>query len=294
MPDPDIHHKACPDDNDWSLILRRLRRGRCVPFLGAGASLGFGGAVGLPTAGELARKLAEKCNFPGADPSDFFRVTQYFRMVTDDHELRTVVRELLSVPKAGPSIVHRTLASLPIAYVLTTNFDKLMERAFEDADKPGVRAFVYERRGNSLDLPNATSAEPIVYKLHGSLDNLPSMVLTEDDIVDFLACLIAGEPRIPSTITTLFNEYSILFIGYGLKDINVRVMLRALRGKRERAPDIRSFAIQRGPNDPALTREWRETVMFFRNRESLDCYDMDAAQFVVELKRRFDAGEGAI
>ena len=290
----DVNQRARPDDDDWALMLRRVRRGRCVPFLGAGASRGFDGRIGLPTAGELARQLAERCRFPGADPSDFFRVTQYFRMVTDDHELRTVVRELLSVPGARPSKVHETLAGLPIEYVLTTNFDKLMERAFEDAGKPGVRQYVYERRGNATDLPNATLKEPIVYKLHGSLENLPSMVLTEDDIVDFLACLIAGEPRIPSTVTTLFSEYSILFIGYGLKDINVRVMLRALRGRRERQTDIRSFAIQRLPQDPTLAREWQQTVMFLRNRELLDCYDMDAVAFVSELKERFDRGEGAI
>jgi hypothetical protein len=281
-----------PTNEEWRLMLRRIRRGRCVPFLGAGASLGFSDGVGLPTASQLACELAKRCDYPGADPFDFFRVTQYFRMVYDPHELRSVVAELLRVPGVRPSIVHRTLAELPFEYVLTTNFDKLMERAFEDVGKAPA-PFSYERRGDKQELPNATAQQPVVYKLHGTLDETSAMVLTEDDVVDFLACMIARDPPLPAPVTMLFKEYSILFIGYGLKDLNVRVMLRVLRGRREVAPDIKSFAIQHGrPTDEALAREWDNTVMFFRQAEGLECFDMDAEKFVRELKRRFDAGEG--
>src|SRR5688572_9395968 len=190
-----------PTDDEWELILGRIRRERCVPFLGAGASLGFGDGPGLPTASELAKALAARCRFPGADPSDFFRVTQYFRMVRDPHVLRTTVADLLRVPRVKPSVVHRTLSLLPIPYVLTTNFDDLMERAFREEAGKAPAVFSYERKGKPVNLPNATQREPIVYKLHGSLETLSTMVLTEDDVVDFLACMIASDPPIPSPIS---------------------------------------------------------------------------------------------
>jgi hypothetical protein len=278
-----------PTDADWALIVSKIKLHRCVPFLGAGASLGNDDEVGLPTASQLAKILAAQCGFPGKDVTDFFRVTQYYRMVFDEDLLREAVTAALRVKKLRPTAVHRALAELPLEYVLTTNFDDLMERAFREEAQKNARAFSYERRGNKLDLPNATEQEPIVYKLHGSIDKSESMVLTEDDVVDFLACMIASDPEVPPSITRLFKDYSILFIGYGLKDLNVRVMLRALRGRREVAPSAASFAIQRGPDDMLLKQEWHQTVMFFRTREALRCFDMDARSFVAELKQRYDA-----
>jgi SIR2-like protein len=284
-----IHVVPTPSEDDWATIVQKLHMRRCVPFLGAGASLGSDGEVGLPTAGQLATILADKCEFPGKDRSDFFRVTQYFRMVRDEDILRAEVAKALRVKGAGPTGVHRQLAGLPFAYVLTTNFDGLMERAFEVEEGKSPKVFSYLRRGNVSDLPNATEQEPIVYKLHGSIEKPESMVLTEDDVVDFLACVIGNDPGIPPAIKQLFQSYSILFIGYGLKDINVRVLLRALRGRRDVAPDYSaSFAIQRGPADEGLAQEWQQTVMYFRAREALRCFDVDARVFVAELKDRYD------
>src|SRR3712207_5103661 len=93
-----VQLKHTPEDLDWHFILRRIRAGQCVPFLGAGASLGFSAGRGLPTASELAQALATACRFPGADRTDFFRVAQYYRMKFDEHDLRQRIARLLLVP----------------------------------------------------------------------------------------------------------------------------------------------------------------------------------------------------
>ncbi len=283
-----------PLEDTWRLILKRIRTDRCIPFLGAGASLGFGEGPGLPTGTELASGLAAECHYPCADTSDLLRVAQYYEMVEDAHELRRFVRQKLLVPGARPSAVHRALAALPFRYVLTTNYDKLMEAAFEDAGKAPQSA-VYERHGNQQTPPMATVQEPVVYKLHGSLDKLDSIVVTEDDLVEFVACIMLEDPPLPPVIKGLFGENSILFIGYGLKDWNVRVMLRAIRRRRPQAtPDMNSFAIQRRPADPPVAQEWERCVLFWQLKESLQCFDMDAVEFAAELKRRYDQGLGRL
>ena len=65
-----------PTEDDWWLLLRRIRDGECVPFLGSGASLGYDEGPNLPTAGELSETLAVECNYPGADRWDLLRVAQ--------------------------------------------------------------------------------------------------------------------------------------------------------------------------------------------------------------------------
>jgi hypothetical protein len=113
---------------------------------------------------------------------------------------------------------------------------------------------------------------------------MKTMVCSEDDVVQFLAGLLTGQPSLPDTITKLFSEQSLLFIGYGLKDWNIRVMLRAMRGKGEWA---KSFAIQMRPIEPALASDWESSVIYWDKRENVTCFNIDALAFVEELARRY-------
>ena len=101
------------------------------------------------------------------------------------------------------------IAGLPIQYVLTTNYDRLMETAFQVAGK-SPKVTIYDIDGNRDEL-DATGDEnsPLVYKLHGSVDDPRTMLCTEDDIVQFLACVYSEiRPSCPAFasffVTTLF------------------------------------------------------------------------------------------
>jgi hypothetical protein len=290
---------ALPDvqplsEADWRLILRRIRAERCVPFLGAGASLGTRLSPGLPTGATIARALAEECGYPGADNTDLLRVAQFYSMVFDEHEVREAIRRRINGLGVKPGTLHETIASLPFPMVLTTNFDRLMERAFEDAGKaPSVSG--YERRAVAEDLRRPTPSQPLVYKLHGSIDAPHTMIVTEDDVIGFLACLLLRDPDLPSIVKQVFESHSLLFVGYGLKDWNIRVLMRAIRGKTlSSPPEMSCFAIQRRPEEENLAKEWETTVMYWGRRESLKCFDIDAIAFMTELKQRFESGEGQL
>lgn len=273
-------------EEDLDLIVEKIEEEKCVPFLGAGVSLGFNGP-GLPTASQLAEALAQTCGYPGPDRHDLFRVAQYFELARDRESLHRKIRAELKVPKLVPGRVHEVIAKLPVRHVLTTNFDDLMERAFKEEGKTPAVA-MYELRGDSQELSIATREEPLVYKLHGSLDRPDrKLIVTEDDVIEFISCLMLGEPKLPPSVKRLFAEQSILFIGYGLKDWTVRVMLRALRaGKAVAASGVASFAIQRRPQDAGLAAEWEKSVIYF-GKSDLRCYDMDAVEFVDALMSHY-------
>jgi hypothetical protein len=254
--------------------------------------MGFGG-VGLPTAGELSRRLVGEClrrghKYPGADHEDFLRICQYFEVMTGSpRSLRRWIKEQLTVDGLLPSKLHLLLATLPISFVLTTNFDYLMEVAFvHTGKKPNVSVFDIWSRALSPAPPGSID-NPVVYKLHGTLADERTMICTEDDIIEFSARLLQSDPGLPPAIRELFETSSILFIGYGLRDWNVRVMLRALRARRgNRGVDWSdSFAIQRRTDD------WDSVVLYFSKKENIKCFDVDALQFVDELCRRLKANE---
>jgi len=267
---------------DWNAIVRTLRDGDgVVPFLGAGASLGFAGPS-LPTGGELAKILAGICQYPGVEQEDFLRVCQYYELWSDPQELRREIVQQISVKGAKPGAIHQTLASFPLTHVLTTNYDRFMETAFQDAGK-SPKVIVHDAFSTTAPkVPAGTEKCPVVYKLHGELDNPPSMICTEDDVIQFLARLLRDDPPLPESVKALFESRPFLFIGYGLRDWNIRVLLRAMR-PRNRQGYIKSYAIQRRPTDEGLAQEWDRTVIYWDKRENITCYDYEAREFLTML-----------
>jgi SIR2-like domain len=118
---------------------------------------------------------------------------------------------------------------------------------------------------------------PIVLKLHGSLDpddrDNDSFLITEEHYVDFLGR--SEGAQIPQMLATAMRERSFLFLGYGLKDWNVRVLLRKLAQTRARTEKIRSWAIVR---DPGLAEQelWRA--------QNIEMHDIDLDAFVAGLE----------
>ena len=240
--------------------------------------------MGLPSGGALARALASECGYPGLDTSDLLRVSQFYALQFGETPLRTSIQEKLALPEVQPGEVHKIMAGWPIEAVITTNYDNLMERAFAMARKDPAKA-MYNRFGDQEQIKTIPTVHtPLVYKLHGSLEAIDSMVITEDHYIDFLISLIEGNPKVPDTLSRIFQTCSILFIGYGLKDFNIRVLLRYLRKS-----DIRSFAVQRDletDQNEVAARQWESAVLYWEHKK-VSIYNCDALAFVRKLNELY-------
>lgn len=141
----------------WDLILKRIHEGFCVPFLGAGVNVGTPSYEGLPLGGEVALHLVRK--MVGADAKakwedlaevrtkvdfdeykdlmrmgcqDLSRVALRFKSAVDPPDFERVLASILPDDKRNPSPLLHVLAGLPLKLIVTTNYDRLMERALDD------------------------------------------------------------------------------------------------------------------------------------------------------------------
>ena len=80
-----------------------------------------------------------------------------------------------------------------------------------------------------------------------------TFVITEEDYVSFLGRMNSGDSVIPADLVTLMQSRTLLFLGYGLRDWNFRVLFDRLN--RMRAQAIKSYAIAMGITD-AERRLW--------------------------------------
>lgn len=99
--------------------------------------------------------------------------------------------------------------------IITTNWDRFLESIFDDYD-------VYIGQG---DLINSNVQEiGEIYKIHGSVDDFNSLVLTNEDYDDFNS----KNPYLAAKLLSIFMEHPIIFIGYSISDKNIQEILKSI------------------------------------------------------------------
>jgi len=91
---------------------------------------------------------------------------------------------------------------------------------------------------------NPTVENPAVYHFHGHKDYPDTMVLTEDDYLDFLVNISRDPSLIPPRVQQALAGTSLLFIGYSLNDTNFRVVFRSLMEYTKRSVKKKSVTVQ--------------------------------------------------
>ena len=152
------------------------------------------------------------------------------------------------------------LASLPFKVIITSNYDPFFEQALERKGKtPLVRSYkkarektkqyqrVMETVSDEQESEEIISLEqldkdfPLVFKIHGSLntnageeiseDDKDSIVITEQDYIDFVLRSTDSNDfdPIPKIVKRALQDWPTIFIGYSLKDYNLRLLFTVLR-----------------------------------------------------------------
>lgn len=278
-----------------------------IPFLGAGASLGGralgtawerGQAACLPNGGELANYLAQRTEFPPDELPDLAKVAQYYNVVGGREALDGELHEIFNCDFPITPL-HSFLAEVPKPIlIVTTNYDDLIERAFDAKGRaydvvihttdPSIGdRLLWRQHGNDKVneiIPNKLDidleAVTVIYKMHGAVDRQNAArdqyVITEDDYIDFLTRMTKNK-AIPVIFAEPFQTRHFLFLGYGLRDWNLRVVLNRIEKDLRRQKGARSWAIQYNPS-PLEQRFWQE--------RGVEVYNKVLDEMVKELASR--------
>lgn len=154
--------------------------------------------------------------------------------------------------RAGSEIpaTHQDVVRTPYACVVTTNFDDLLECAYErfcGARPPAPTGAELDRHGDLL-LRGAF----FVLKAHGDLGTPDSLVFTADDY----RRVVHANPAFQAVISGILMTHAIVFVGYSLSDVNFRLLLDGqLTTFRGRVPP--RFAVMGGVGPAERATLWR-------------------------------------
>ena len=294
------------EDRDWTRLVRQLKNGDCAPFLGAGAC-----APTLPVATKLSRQWAAEYDYPFPDKSKLDEVTQFAAY----HEMDPVtVKQLMkdkiaSVPPPDfttPTQPHALLASQPISVYLTTNYDNYMTMALEHANRaPETRVCPWFKGADQYPITSVddefrpTIEHPLVYHLHGHLEEPGSLVLTAEDYLEFLITLTKrqareGDPLLPPQVSFIMSTRPLLFIGYSLSDWTFRAVFQGLYESLAEVQRRRHVSIQltpplgRKPSPAAKARAVTYLTKYY-DKLNISVFWGSAQAFCEELGQRLQA-----
>jgi len=175
--------------------------------------------------------------------------------------------------------------------------DELLTRALEEAGKSPLPQR-YNVRGDKRENPEFTLSyshqAPVVYHLFGSAEEPGSLVLSENDLLDFLIAIVSERPPLPNSLRSALKRtgQSFLFVGFGIKQWYLRVLMKVL----VRALELHrtASAIATEPLSDLSTLDREETILFYQRGTRIEIEDTDVAAFLAELGKRLEAGGGLV
>jgi hypothetical protein len=134
---------------------------------------------------------------------------------------------------------HTVLAQMPCKVYVTAQATSLLTEALREQGKDPVVDFCrWNPQVDSNEWPVSPLVQnrdyvpsierPLVFHILGTLDHPDSIVIAEDEYFDFLAEVARDRELIPGAVREALADSTLLFLGFGLDDWDVRVLLRSL------------------------------------------------------------------
>ncbi len=290
-------------ERHWNSLVTSVQHGQSILVLGPEIPAGTVDAPADPAGRSFAEALTQV--LAAELEEDNRRVTgTTLSAVAQQYEdaegfgsnaLRALAEKFYKSPHIMPSRIHAALAALPFSLILTTCHDDLLAHAFKEAGKAPIVAR-YHLRGDKHDNPEfmvpGSPQAPLVYHLFGTAQDPGSLVLSENDLLDFLIAIASSRPPLPDNLVRALKRVgqSFLFVGFGVTHWYLRVLLKVL---------VRALELQRTGSAIAteplrgLSEVDREqTILFYERGTRIELEDMEIGAFLTELAERLAVAGG--
>jgi hypothetical protein len=217
----------------------------------------------LPSGTELARYLAGAFDYPYVEREDLVRISQFISIMDGPGPLMDMLHDCFDADYP-PTALHSFLAGIPkllrdsgqaprYQMIVTTNYDDALERAFDAAGEeydlvsymttePYLGRFVHwapgAGEGRLIENPQeyidlSPELRTVILKIHGLVDRTTaarqwdSFVITEDHYIEYLTRTDISK-FLPPKLIDRFKRSNFLFLGYSLRDWNLRAILQRI------------------------------------------------------------------
>lgn len=203
--------------------VKEIRNNNAAFFAGAGFSK-ESGYIDWKT---LLESIASELGLEVEKEHDLVALAQY---CYNKHQNRGIINDVIFEEfskQKEPTQNHRILARLPIGVIWTTNYDDLIEKAFDNVQK------IVDVKSRNEHLSNTlANRECILYKMHGDKNNPNDAILIKDDYERYYK----AHKQFLSALTGDLISKTFLFVGFSFQDPNLDYILSRIRVDYEENP----------------------------------------------------------
>lgn len=273
--------------SSWSLekvlpkpLLDDIVLNKCLPVVGAGFSKNAVLPNGQQVPGwrEVGALFAR--DIPGypTDTPPMEAISTYEQQFGRPKLIERLT-DLLHIPDARPGRAHRAFCNCHFDIVITTNFDMLLEQAYEAVAK---RCFpVIDECSLCL---TGQDARTVLVKFHGDVDHPDHLIATEQDYDGFLT----RRPLMATFLAGLLIARTPLFIGYSIDDPDFCQIWQVIGDRLGRHRRM-GYALKVGCSDLETARYLRRGIKVINLPGSRIDYGTALADFFERLGDYWDA-----
>jgi len=200
------------------IIKEAINQNKLAVFVGSGVSKNSN----LPDWGELIEKLKKELN---TSETDYLKIAQLYYLAVGETTYLQNIKNYFNV-KSKPNNIHKYIFELKPKYIITTNWDTLLEQY----DKKNGKQ--YKIVSSDKDLVSS-NIDKMIIKMHGDF-NSEKFVFKEDDYINYSKDF----PLIENFVKSILSTHTIIFIGYSYSDINLKYIFKWIQNSSKLQPPM--------------------------------------------------------
>jgi len=210
-------------------LVQSAKKNNCGLFVGAGLSIN----AGFPCWEDLLLELIE--NIEQDNITSKKKIKELKKLAKNPAKYLLVAEEIKDIlpsglhlhiktkfdnPTINPKELHKKLFQIKNNFIVTTNYDTLLENAFVQVYNKMPTVYTYKDAA-SINY-NLCNNEPFILKAHGDSSRAPKEIILTDK--DYRG-IIYNERGYQSVLHVIFSSYTILFLGVSLNDPEILLLL---------------------------------------------------------------------
>lgn len=206
---------------DIQAIRNAIENDTLTVFVGAGFSkFAETDTIKFPSWEELMLPFKKDLQ---TEETDYLKVAQLYAIEFGEYRLYEKLKDVIPL-HASPSDLHIQLFRLNPKYVITTNFDNLLEKTINE------QGLIYDIIKSDDDFVKST-LPPKLIKIHGDLDS-HNIVFKEDDYLNYAN----NRPLLDNFLRHILSSTTVLFLGYSYSDNNVKQIAKWIEKQSKVSP----------------------------------------------------------
>lgn len=205
--------------NYLDVIIDNLQNEKCVILLGPELLVT---KDGVTLQQDLFRYFASETNLKIVEDIDHFVI---FKNKTSKTFFYTDYKKYYD-KNAQITDLHKHIARIPFHLIISISPDLILKSAF---DHLGIEVDFqfYNKKTNPKEIKKPGLNKPLLYNLFGSIAEEDSLIVTHDDLFEFIFSILGGDQRLPRELKVSLQTAKVfLFLGFDFEKWYVKLILR--------------------------------------------------------------------